>query len=67
MDRDDISPHLCSLLRNSQATSVSVERNFSILGKILPRDRNFQGGNVKQYLMLKYNNAKPPQGFEDNC
>jgi len=23
--------------------------------------RNFKGNNVKQYVMLKYNNAEPPQ------
>ena len=37
MGRSDISPHLYSLLRNSQSTSASVERSFSILGKLLVR------------------------------
>ena len=57
MGRGDISPHLYSLLSNSQATSASVERSFSILGKLLARDRNFKDDNVSHYLMLKYNTA----------
>ena len=42
MGRGDISPHLYSLLSNSQATSASVERSFSILRKFLARDRNLK-------------------------
>ena len=57
MGRGDISPHLYSLLSNSQATSASVERSFSILGKLLARDRNFKDDNLSHYLMLKYNTA----------
>ena len=38
MGRDDISTHLYSLLRNSQANSSSVGRNFSILGKLPATD-----------------------------
>ena len=55
--RGDISPHLYSLLTNSQATSASAERSFSILRKLLARDRNFKDDNVRHYLMLKYNTA----------
>jgi len=32
--------------------------------KILARDKNSKGNNVKQYLMLKYNNAKPSQRLQ---
>ena len=55
MGRSDISPHLYSLLSNSQATSASVEKSFSISGKLLARDRNFKDDDVGHYLMLKYN------------
>ena len=55
MEREDISPHLYNLLQKSQATSASVERSFSKLGKILAKDRNFREDHVKQYLMVKYN------------
>ena len=53
MEREDISPHLYNLLQKSQATSASVERSFSILGKILAKDQNFLEGHVKQ--LVKYN------------
>ena len=55
MERQDISPLLYNLLQKSQATSASVERSFSILGKFLAKDRNFREDHVKQYLMVKYN------------
>ena len=55
MERQDISPHLYNLLQKSQATSASVERSFSILGKLLAKDRNFREDHVKKYLMVKYN------------
>ena len=57
MGRGDISPHLYRLLSNSQATSASVERSFSILRKLLARDRNFKDDNLRYYLMMKYNTA----------
>ena len=57
MGRGDISPHFYSLRSNSQATSASAERSFSILRKRLARDRNFKDDNVRHYLMLKYNTA----------
>ena len=34
-------------------------------GKILAGDRNFKDDNVKQYLMLKYNNAESSQWFQN--
>ena len=57
MRRGDNSQRLYSLLSNSQAISASVKRSFSILGKLLARDRNFKDDNVRHYLMLKYNTA----------
>ena len=41
MEREDISPHLYNLLQKSQATSASVERNFSVLGKIWQKTEIF--------------------------
>ena len=40
-EREDISFHLYNLLQKSQATSVSMERSFSILGKILGKKLKF--------------------------
>ena len=56
--RGDILPHLCSLQRNSQATSASVETNFSVLGKLPVRGRNLKSDNVKHYVMLRYSTAE---------
>jgi len=41
MERQDISPAVCSLLQNSQPTTASVERSFSMLKKTLAKDRKF--------------------------
>lgn len=55
--RDSIPPTLYGLLQHCQPTSASVERSFSMLRKILARDRQFLPSNVKKYLMLHYNNV----------
>ena len=36
MERQDISPAVCYMLENSQPTSASVERNFSMLKNCWP-------------------------------
>lgn len=41
VQRDNISQSLYLLLQNCQATSVSVERIFSMLNKLLVKERNF--------------------------
>ena len=43
MERQDISPAVYHMLRNSQPKSASVERSFSMLKKLLAKDRNFKG------------------------
>jgi hypothetical protein len=55
MSREDISPLLYSLLQNCQPTSASVERSFSMLGKLLAKDRNFKPENITNYLTVYYN------------
>jgi len=55
--REDIPPTLYGLLQNCQPTSSSVERSFSMLRKLLAKDRQFIPSNVKKYLMLHYNNV----------
>ena len=44
-----------ALLQKAQPTSAAVERSFSILSKVLRKDRNFDVKNVKKYMMLCYN------------
>jgi hypothetical protein len=55
--RPEISPTLYAALRSCQATSVSVERTFSKLKKLLAKDRNFATENVGKYLQLFCNSA----------
>ena len=44
-----------ALLQKAQLTSAAVERSFSMLSKLLRKDRNFDVKNVKKYMMLYYN------------
>ena len=55
MSRSDISPSLYLLLQSCQATSACVERSFSILKKILTKERHFLPQNIVKYLRLRYN------------
>ena len=57
MTRSNISPELCAKLLNSQATSCSAERSFSMLGKLLAKDRHFSPENVWKYLALYVNKS----------
>ena len=50
-----IDPTSYALLQKAQPTSVTVERSFSMLNKLLRKDRNFDVKNVKKYMMLYYN------------
>ena len=38
-----------------QPTTASVERSFSMLNKLLAKDRNFLPQNVKHYMCVHYN------------
>lgn len=58
MDRNEVSPQLYCLLQRAQPSTASVERSFSMLKKLLSKDRNFQPENVKKYLMVYFNNAQ---------
>ena len=55
MARQDISPAVYHMLQNSQPTSASVERSFSMLKKLLAKDRNFKVDNVRHYMILHFN------------
>ena len=50
-----IDPTSYALLQKAQPTSAAVERSFSMLSKLLRKDRNFVVKNVKKYMMLYYN------------
>ena len=55
MERQDISPAVYHMLENSQPTSAFVERSFSMLKKLLAKDRNFKVENVRHYMILHFN------------
>ena len=57
MERQDISSAVYHNLQNSQPTSASVERSFSMLKKLLAKNRNFKVGNVRHYMILHFNAA----------
>ena len=50
-----IDPTSYALLQKAQPTSAAVERSFSMLSKLLRKDRNFDLKNVEKYMMLYYN------------
>jgi len=55
MIRPNISPELYPRLSNCQATSCTVEKSFSVLGKVLAKRRHFSSKNVWKYLALYIN------------
>ena len=55
MERQDISPALYHMIQNSQPTSASVERSFSMWKKLLAKDKIFTAKNVRHYMILHVN------------
>ena len=54
MERQDISPAMYHMLQNSQPTSASVERSFSMLKKLFAKDRNIKVENLRHYTILHF-------------
>ena len=48
-------PTSYALLQKIQLTSAAVERSFSMLSKLLRKDKNFDVKNVRKYMMLYCN------------
>ena len=57
----DISPSLYELVKTCQPTSIYMEQSFSILKKMLAKDRNFKEQNIKSYCMMLYNSSNTEQ------
>ena len=53
----DVSLAVYSLLQSFQPTTASVEGSFSILGKLLSKDKNLMVENIKQNMMLHFNSC----------
>ena len=50
-----IAPTIYSLLQKAQPTFVAIERSFSMLSKLLGKDRNFDIKNVKKCMLMYFN------------
>ena len=50
----DLDPATYSLLYNCPATSLNVERSFSMLKRMLRVDRNFSSNSIEAYFMSYY-------------
>jgi len=55
MANESINPSTYAFLLNSQATSISVERSFSMLNKLNTKDRNFKDENFNKHVILHFN------------
>ena len=55
MSRQEVAPAVYGLLQRCQPTTAAVERSFSMLKKLLAKDRNFLPKNVKHYMCVHYN------------
>ena len=55
MANSNLSPEDYANLISCQATRCSVERSFSMLNKLLGKDRNFNPENIKNYIIAIYN------------
>ena len=55
MERQDLSPAVYHMPQNSQPTSASVKRSFSMLKKLFAKNRNFKVENKRHYMILHFN------------
>ncbi len=55
IENSEKSPHIINCLKRCPATSVTIERSFSLLGKIARSERRFKGDNLKKYAIFYYN------------
>ena len=56
-ERQNILPAVYHMLHNSQPTSASLERSFSMLKKLLAKERNFKTKNVRHYMISHINTS----------
>ena len=53
--KEGVSPAVYTALQQYQPTSAAVERSFSMLRKMLSKDRNFMQENIEKYIVVYYN------------
>ena len=56
--RREISPAIYASLQSCTATTCAVERSFSLLKKLLSKDRNFLPENLPKYFVFHYNHCQ---------
>lgn len=52
------SPFIRSRILICPGTTILIERSFSMLNKVLTKERDFNDENVKKYVILYYNNKR---------
>ena len=50
----DISPEIYNFLSKCPATSISIERSFSMEGSLITKEKGFKDENIVKYMMLYY-------------
>ena len=55
MSRQEVSSVVYCLLQKCQPTTAAVERSFSMLNKLLAKDKIFLPKNVKRNMCVHYN------------
>ena len=58
LSRPAVSLAVYAALQQCQPTGTSVERSFSMLNKLLVKDRNVLQNNIGKYLVLHYNSTQ---------
>ena len=55
MSRQEVAPAVYGLRQRCQPTKAAPERTFSMLNKLLAKDKNFLPKNVKHNMCVHYN------------
>ena len=55
MCRQEVAPAVYGLCQRCQPTKPASERSFSMLNKLLAKDRNFLAKNVKHNMCVHHN------------
>ena len=61
---ENISPSTYIELKKCPPASISVERSFSMLNKLLAKDRNFKHENIAKYMFFYYNTKVTSGSYE---
>ena len=57
ISRQEVAPAVYCLLQRCQPTTAAEERSFSLLNKLLSKDKNFLPKNVKRNMCVHYDLA----------